>query len=105
MVQSYLSVGNSSRGGSRGRYQALTTNMADNAPDVDKRHDEVARNVDVENGANINGDPEMQGLTLYEKKALLVNRELASQGMGRYQWYIFVSVASSGESRLPRCGD
>lgn len=35
-------------------------------------------------------DPEMQGLTLYEKKALLVNRELASQGMGRYQWMIFV---------------
>lgn len=35
-------------------------------------------------------DPEMKGLTLYEKKALLVNRELASQGMGRYQWMIFV---------------
>lgn len=34
-------------------------------------------------------DFEMQGLTLYEKKALLVNRELAAQGMGRYQWMIF----------------
>lgn len=34
-------------------------------------------------------DPEMQGLSLYEKKALLVNRELSSQGMGRYQWMIF----------------
>ena len=34
-------------------------------------------------------DPEMQGLTLYEKKALLVNRELDSHGMGKYQWYIF----------------
>ena len=27
-------------------------------------------------------DPEMDGLTLYEKKALLVNRELDSHGMG-----------------------
>ncbi|KAL6718102.1 hypothetical protein ACLMJK_004188 [Lecanora helva] len=34
-------------------------------------------------------DPEMEGLTLYEKKALLVNRELDSYGMGKYQWYIF----------------
>lgn len=29
-------------------------------------------------------DPEMEGLTLYEKKALLVNRELNSHGMGEY---------------------
>lgn len=36
-----------------------------------------------------NDDPEMEGLTLYEKKALLVNRELDSHGMGKYQWYIF----------------
>lgn len=34
-------------------------------------------------------DPEMEGLTLYERKALLVNRELDSHGMGKYQWYIF----------------
>lgn len=34
-------------------------------------------------------DPDMEGLTLYEKKALLVNRELDSHGMGKYQWYIF----------------
>ncbi|KAK4694400.1 hypothetical protein P7C71_g3168, partial [Lecanoromycetidae sp. Uapishka_2] len=31
----------------------------------------------------------MEGLTLYERKALLVNRELDSHGMGKYQWYIF----------------
>ena len=36
-----------------------------------------------------NQDPEMHGLSLYEKKALLVNRELDSHGMGKYQWYIF----------------
>ena len=34
-------------------------------------------------------DPELDGLTLYEKKALLVNRELDAHGMGKYQWYIF----------------
>lgn len=32
-------------------------------------------------------DPDMDGLSLYEKKALLVNRELDSHGMGKYQWY------------------
>ncbi|KAL8766541.1 MAG: hypothetical protein Q9209_006684 [Squamulea sp. 1 TL-2023] len=36
---------------------------------------------------DIVNDPEMEGLTLYEKKALLVNRELDSHGMGKYQWY------------------
>lgn len=37
-------------------------------------------------------DPEMDGLTLYEKKALLVNRELDSHGMGKYQWVISLSI-------------
>lgn len=36
-------------------------------------------------------DPEMDGLSLYEKKALLVNRELDSFGMGKYQ-VIFVQL-------------
>lgn len=30
-------------------------------------------------------DPEIEGLSLYEKKALIVNRELDSYGMGTYQ--------------------
>ncbi|KAI4184700.1 MAG: hypothetical protein L6R41_004561 [Letrouitia leprolyta] len=38
----------------------------------------------------VNNDPEMEGLTLYEKKALLVNRELNSHGMGKYQWSIWL---------------
>ncbi|KAL8918226.1 MAG: hypothetical protein Q9172_005519 [Xanthocarpia lactea] len=38
---------------------------------------------------DIVNDPEMEGLSLYEKKALLVNRELDSHGMGKYQWHIF----------------
>lgn len=48
---------------------------------------EVEAQVVCQNGAA--EDPEMDGLTLYEKKALLVNRELDSHGMGKYQWYIF----------------
>jgi len=37
----------------------------------------------------LEADPEFQGLTLFEKKARIVNRELDSMGMGRYQWMIF----------------
>ena len=33
--------------------------------------------------------PDEQHLSLFEKKALLVNQELDTQGMGRYQWMIF----------------
>ncbi|KAG6061880.1 hypothetical protein E4U17_006686 [Claviceps sp. LM77 group G4] len=32
----------------------------------------------------------LSGLSLYEKKCHLVNREIDRQGMGRYQWYIWV---------------
>nr|POE65971.1 putative mfs-type transporter pb1e7.08c [Quercus suber] len=32
---------------------------------------------------------ELEGLTLYEKKCVLINREIDSNGMGRYQWYIW----------------
>eukprot|EP01111_Echinosteliopsis_oligospora_P010970 TRINITY_DN3505_c0_g1_i1.p1 TRINITY_DN3505_c0_g1~~TRINITY_DN3505_c0_g1_i1.p1 ORF type:complete len:325 (-),score=41.21 TRINITY_DN3505_c0_g1_i1:193-1167(-) len=35
-------------------------------------------------------DPTLRGLSLYEKKAVLVNRELDSHGMGRYQWGIWI---------------
>ncbi len=43
----------------------------------------------IAGGGDRANDPELQGLTLYEKKAILVNRELDAMGMGRYQWYIF----------------
>lgn len=36
-----------------------------------------------------NLDPELEGLTLYEKKCVLINREIDSNGMGRYQIYIW----------------
>ncbi|KAF5675174.1 4-hydroxybenzoate transporter [Fusarium heterosporum] len=31
----------------------------------------------------------LEGLTLYEKKCVLINREIDAQGMGKYQWYIW----------------
>lgn len=30
-----------------------------------------------------------EGLTLYEKKCLLINREIDDMGMGRYQWFLW----------------
>lgn len=34
-------------------------------------------------------DLDVEGLTLYEKKCILINREIDAFGMGRYQWYIW----------------
>ncbi|KAF6809377.1 membrane transporter [Colletotrichum sojae] len=31
----------------------------------------------------------LEGLTVYEKKCVLINREIDAQGMGKYQWYIW----------------
>lgn len=41
------------------------------------------------NTASFAGDPDFEGLTLYEKKCVLVNREIDNNGMGRYQIYIW----------------
>lgn len=54
---------------------------------VDDATSDVETQLPSQNGAG--EGPEMDGLSLYEKKALLVNRELDSHGMGKYQWYIF----------------
>jgi MFS family permease len=50
--------------------------------------------------AQLSGDPERsralveelgeEGISLYEKKCLLINREIDLMGMGRYQWSIWV---------------
>ncbi|EXJ86198.1 hypothetical protein A1O1_06568 [Capronia coronata CBS 617.96] len=60
------------------------------APPVHHGADDMEIGKAVSNdGTDVNTDPEFEGLTLYEKKALLVNRELDEQGMGRYQWTVF----------------
>ncbi|KAF3760893.1 MFS general substrate transporter [Cryphonectria parasitica EP155] len=39
--------------------------------------------------ATVLADSDLDGLSLYEKKCVLVNREIDAMGMGRYQWYIW----------------
>lgn len=34
-------------------------------------------------------DPELEGMSLYDKKCVLINREIDAMGMGKYQWYIW----------------
>ena len=58
----------------------------------DRRHETAGSPVSGQHTGlytDILNDPELEGLTLYEKKAILVNRELNSHGMGKYQWWIF----------------
>lgn len=38
---------------------------------------------------DLSSDPELEGLSLYEKKCVLIERELDAMGMGKYQWYIW----------------
>ena len=45
-------------------------------------------------------DPEMEGLTLYEKKALLVNRELNSHGMGENHLVVDKTVVLFGSIQI-----
>ena len=37
----------------------------------------------------LSSDPELEGLSLYDKKCVLINREIDAMGMGRYQWMIW----------------
>lgn len=39
--------------------------------------------------ATVLADPDLVGLSLYDSKCVLVNREIDAMGMGRYQWYIW----------------
>ena len=50
---------------------------------------EEARKSDDAHGGLRSDDPELEGLTLYEKKCVLINREMDANGMGRYQWNIW----------------
>ena len=56
--------------------------------------DEAARdpmNVEHERSASRSDDSalEIESLSLFEKKSILINRELDSHGMGKYQWCIW----------------
>lgn len=54
--------------------------------------DQVSSRNDEPTTANLVAsiDPaEFEGLTLYEKKCVLINHEIDNNGMGKYQWYIW----------------
>ncbi|KAK2615530.1 hypothetical protein N8I77_002277 [Diaporthe amygdali] len=37
----------------------------------------------------LSSDPDLEGLSLYDKKCVLINREIDAMGMGKYQWMIW----------------
>lgn len=43
----------------------------------------------VEHASTRNDFSGLEGLSLYKKKCLVINREINSKGMGRYEWYIW----------------
>lgn len=51
--------------------------------------DDARKSDEPAGGGIYANDPEMEGLTLYEKKCVLINREIDNTGMGRYQWNIW----------------
>ena len=64
------------------RKSSLTTNPLDNVP--------VSHNVDLSLGSILKGNAEAP-LTLFEKKAALINAEIDNFGVGRYQiciWFL-----------------
>ena len=44
----------------------------------------------IERAQSLDDELNFDGLTLYEKKCILINREIDSHGMGRYQWCIWL---------------
>lgn len=50
--------------------------------------DVVAPEDDIPRSPSTSMHGDMEGLSLYERKCILINHEIDSNGMGRYQWYI-----------------
>nr|POE96501.1 putative mfs-type transporter pb1e7.08c [Quercus suber] len=58
------------------------------SPDDDSRTQPKLYDTDLPPTYHV-GAAELESLSLYEKKCVLINREIDGNGMGRYQWYIF----------------
>jgi hypothetical protein len=63
---------------------ANTDHDADHDVDYDADHD-----TDILYTPPRSDDYELEGLTLFEKKCVLINREIDAHGMGKYQWWIW----------------
>lgn len=59
---------------------ADTKNLAADSPPKDDSPHRLPSGIDPSS---------LEGRTLYEKKCILINHEIDSNGMGRYQWYIW----------------
>ena len=66
-------------------------NRPDSSPDSKDHHghDPLAGQSSHERSQSIMDVFTLEGLTLYEKKCVLVNREIDSMGMGKYQWCLW----------------
>ncbi len=68
----------------KNEYDVVPTEGSDNGPTLEANTTPATDHVDA-----ITSDSALQDISLYEKKALIVNREIDAMGMGRYQWCIF----------------
>ena len=67
----------------KNEYEVVDTKDAHGSADLE------ARTESLDHAAPSHADLEVESLSMYEKKALIVNREIDALGMGRYQWCIF----------------
>jgi hypothetical protein len=56
------------------------------SPDVSPRQSQDAA---TRNHPTIDHPEDLEGKTLFEKKCVLINREIDSMGMGKYQWFLW----------------
>lgn len=62
----------------------------DDAADVEGRRPANRRRWTPSSPSHVlSSDPDLEGLSLYDKKCVLINREIDAMGMGRYQWMIW----------------
>ncbi|KAF2661078.1 MFS general substrate transporter [Lophiostoma macrostomum CBS 122681] len=71
-----------------------TFGIAQTAPAMDPAHDKEIEDKGPEYGREPERSKSLaeeleEGTTLYEKKCILVNREIDALGMGKYQWYLW----------------
>jgi hypothetical protein len=61
---------------------------ADSKTTTPPAYDSAANSSDTPRNLSV-APEELTGLSLYEKKCVLINHEMDRNGMGRYQWYIW----------------
>jgi hypothetical protein len=52
-------------------------------------HTDADHDAEIPHTSPKTSDYDLEGLTLFEKKCVLINREIDAHGMGKYQWWIW----------------